>query len=51
MFTPGPPAESPTILEPEPANVMEDVFMEGVDTLAVMTDPAGASDPILYVVI
>ena len=46
MFTPGPSAgASPTILEPEPERVMEDVYMEGVDTLAVMTDPAGASDP------
>jgi hypothetical protein len=49
-FIPGPtPVASPAILEPDPAKVMEDVFMEGVDTLAVKTDPAGASDPDEYV--
>lgn len=49
-FIPGPiPVASPTILEPDPARVMEDVFMEGVDTLPVMIDPAGASDPDVYV--
>jgi len=41
----------PSILAPEPEKMMEDVFMMGVDTLAVMTDPAGASDPGMYVVI
>lgn len=41
----------PSILAPEPLKMMEDVFMMGVDTLAVMTDPAGASDPGTYVVI
>jgi hypothetical protein len=49
-FIPGPiPVASPTILEPDPARVMVDVFMEGVDTLPVMIDPAGASDPDVYV--
>ena len=51
MFTPPPNPISPTILAPEPAKVMEDVFMEGVDTLPVMSDPAGASCPGKYVVI
>jgi len=40
----------PFILAPEPVKVMEDVYMEGEDTLPVMTDPAGASDPGMYVV-